>query len=82
MITAPSALLMDGMIAQTKEEGLHRKNAPKRTRQRRRMALPGMAETAVRQRLVLAGTRGISLPHEDGMATERQQLRATAAFVR
>jgi hypothetical protein len=40
MTTAPPTLLIDGTIVQTKAEGLHRKNAPKRTRQRRRIALP------------------------------------------
>ena len=55
MTTAPPTLLVDGTIVQTKEEGLHRKNAPKRTRQRRRIALPAMAASAVRRRLALAG---------------------------
>jgi len=55
MTTAPPTLLVDGTIVSTKEEGLHRKNAPKRTRQRRRIALPAMAASAVRRRLALAG---------------------------
>lgn len=55
MTTAPPTLLIDGTIVQTKAEGLHRKNAPKRTRQRRRIALPAAAASAVRRRLALAG---------------------------
>lgn len=54
MTTAPPTLLVDGTIVQTKEEGLHRKNAPKRTRRRRRIALPAMTASAVRRRLALA----------------------------
>lgn len=55
MTTAPPTLLIDGTIVQTKAEGLHRKNAPKRTRQRRRIALPAAAASAVRRRLAFAG---------------------------
>ncbi len=54
MTTAPPTLLVDGTIVQSKKEGLHRKNAPKRTRQRRRIALPVFAASAVRRRLALA----------------------------
>ena len=39
----------------TKKQGLHRKDAPERARQRRRIALPAVAAAAVRNRLVLPG---------------------------
>lgn len=51
--TAPPTMLIDGTIIQNKEQGITRKNAPKRTRQRRRVALPGLAADAVRRRLAL-----------------------------
>lgn len=52
--TAPPTMLIDGTIIQNKEQGIFRKNAPKRTRQRRRVALPALAAAAVRRRLALA----------------------------
>lgn len=52
--TAPPTMLIDGTIIQNKEQGIIRKNAPKRTRQRRRVALPALAAAAVRRRLALA----------------------------
>lgn len=55
MTSSPPTLLVDGTIVHTKKQGLHRKNAPKRARQRRRVALPAMAATAVRSRLTVAG---------------------------
>lgn len=47
-------MLIDGTIIQNKEHGIVRKNAPKRTRQRRRVALPALAVAEVRRRLALA----------------------------
>ncbi|HEY5222482.1 MAG TPA: site-specific integrase [Microbacteriaceae bacterium] len=55
MTTAPPTVLIDGTIVQTRVQGITRKNAPKRTRQRRRIALPAFAADAVRRRLALAG---------------------------
>ncbi|WP_341998806.1 site-specific integrase [Microbacterium sp. LWH7-1.2] len=55
MTTSPPTVLVDGTIVSTKKQGLHRKDAPKRARQRRRIALPAVAAAAVRNRLVLAG---------------------------
>lgn len=52
--TAPPTMLLDGTIVQTREHGITRKNAPKRTRQRRRIALPALTAAAVRRRLALA----------------------------
>lgn len=50
-----TAALIDGTITQTRELGVRRKNAPKRTRQGRRIALPSMAAAAsVTRRLALA----------------------------
>lgn len=54
MTTSPPTLLVDGTMVSTKKQGLHRKNAPKRARQRRRIALPAVAAAAVRSRLALA----------------------------
>jgi len=65
MTTSPPTVLVDGTIVSTKKQGLHRKDAPKRARQRRRIALPAMTATAVRSRLALAGpgrTRSSSRP--------------------
>lgn len=55
MTTNPATLLIDGTMVHTREQGLHRKNSPKRTRQRRRIALPAFAAAAVRRRLALTG---------------------------
>lgn len=52
--TAPPTILIDGTIIQNKEQGIVRKDAPKRTRQRRRIGLPALAADAVRRRLALA----------------------------
>lgn len=54
MTTAPPTLLVDGTIVSSREEGVHRKNSPKRARQRRRIALPAISASAVRRRLALA----------------------------
>ncbi|WP_426183518.1 tyrosine-type recombinase/integrase [Microbacterium sp. TWP3-1-2b2] len=68
MTTSPPTLLIDGTITQTRELGVRRKNAPKRTRQRRRIALPGMAAAAVRRRLALAesGAEALLFPTAKG----------------
>lgn len=55
MTTAPPTVLIDGTIIQNSVQGVTRKDAPKRTRQRRRVALPALAADAVRRRLALAG---------------------------
>lgn len=47
----PPTVLIAATITQTREEGLRRKPAPKRTRQKRRIALPALAASAVRQQL-------------------------------
>jgi integrase len=68
MTTNPPTLLIDGTITQTRELGVRRKNAPKRTRQRRRIALPSMAAAAVRRRLALAehGAEALLFPTAAG----------------
>ncbi|GAA4191228.1 site-specific integrase [Microbacterium oryzae] len=55
MTADPPVVLVDGTIVSTRSQGLHRKKAPKRARQRRSIALPAMAAAAVRRRLALAG---------------------------
>lgn len=55
MTTAPPTILINGTIVQNGVQGITRKDAPKRTRQRRRVALPVFAAAAVRRRLALAG---------------------------
>lgn len=55
MTTAPPTTLIDGTIVQNRVQGIVRKDAPKRARQRRRVALPALAADAVRRRLALAG---------------------------
>ena len=52
--TLPPTLVVNGTIVSTKTEGTHRKDSPKRSRQRRSIALPSMAAAAVRRRLALA----------------------------
>ena len=47
----PATVLIAATITQTREEGLRRKPAPKRTRQKRRIAMPALAASAVRQQL-------------------------------
>ncbi|TFC86952.1 tyrosine-type recombinase/integrase [Cryobacterium sp. TMT3-29-2] len=54
MTTLPPTLVVNGTIVSTKAEGIHRKASPKRSRQRRSIALPSMAAAAVRRRLALA----------------------------
>lgn len=56
MTTAPPTILIDGTVIQNKMQGIRRKDAPKRTRQRRRIALPALSADAVRRRLALAGS--------------------------
>ena len=52
--TLPPTLIVSGTIVSTKAQGTHRKNSPKRSRQRRSIALPSMAAAAVRRRLALS----------------------------
>lgn len=47
----PATVLIAATITQTREEGLRRKPAPKRTRQKRRITMPALAASAVRQQL-------------------------------
>ncbi|TFC25612.1 integrase [Cryobacterium sp. TMT1-3] len=47
----PPTLLIAGTITQTRAEGLRRKPSPKRSRQKRRIALPSFAATAIRRQL-------------------------------
>jgi integrase len=54
MTTRPPTLVVNGTIVSTKAEGIHRKDSPKRSRQRRSIALPSLAAAAVRRRLALA----------------------------
>ena len=54
MTTLPPTLVVNGTIVSTKAEGTHRKDSPKRFRQRRSIALPSMAAAAVRRRLAPA----------------------------
>ncbi|MBG6059694.1 integrase [Cryobacterium sp. MP_M5] len=54
-ITAePPTLTVNGTIVSNKAQGSHRKDSPKRSRQRRSIALPSLAAAAVRRRLALA----------------------------
>ena len=66
--TAPPTILIDGTVIQNKEQGIRRKDAPKRTRQRRRVALPAVAAEAVRRRLALAekGPEALLFPTKTG----------------
>lgn len=50
----PPTVLIAATITQTREEGLQRKPAPKRTRQKRRIALPSLTSAAIRQQLANA----------------------------
>lgn len=50
----PPTMLIAGTITQTRTEGLRRKPSPKRTRQKRRIALPSFAATSIRQQLAEA----------------------------
>jgi len=49
--TSPPTVLIAGTITQTREEGLQRKPSPKRSRQKRRIALPSFAAAAIRHQL-------------------------------
>lgn len=68
MTTAPPTILIDGTVIQNKAQGIQRKNAPKRTRQPRRVALPALAADAVRRRLALAekGLEALLFPTKTG----------------
>jgi integrase len=54
MTTRPPTLVVNGTIVSNRTQGTHRKDSPKRSRQRRSIALPSMAAAAVRHRLSLA----------------------------
>lgn len=49
----PPTALVNATMQQSRKEGNRRKNAPKRTRQRRRIALPSFAAAAVRSQLTV-----------------------------
>ena len=53
--TSPPTVLIAGTITQTREEGLRRKPSPKRSRQKRRVALPSFSAAAIRRQLAEAG---------------------------
>jgi integrase len=59
MTTSPPTVIVNGTIVSNRTEGTYRKDSPKRSRQRRTIALPSMAAAAVRRRLAIAE------PHED-----------------
>lgn len=65
---AREELMSRGTVIQNKAQGVQRKNAPKRTRQRRRVALPALAADAVRRRLALAdkGPEALLFPTKTG----------------
>lgn len=50
----PATVLIAGTIKQSKANGLYRKNTPKRSRQKRRVALPSFAAAAIRRQLATA----------------------------
>jgi integrase len=50
----PPTALVNATIKQTKVQGLYRKPSPKRTRQKRRIALPSFTAAAVRSQLARA----------------------------
>ncbi|TAM71343.1 MAG: integrase [Microbacteriaceae bacterium] len=50
----PATVLIAGTIKQSKAKGLYRKNTPKRSRQKRRIALPSFAAAAIRSQLAHA----------------------------
>jgi integrase len=52
---SPPTALVDATIKQTKAKGLYRKPSPKRTRQKRKIALPSFTAAAVRSQLARAG---------------------------
>ena len=53
--SSPPSALVDATIKQTKKNGLYRKPSPKRTRQKRRIALPSFTAAAVRSQLARTG---------------------------
>lgn len=54
LTSAPPTLSINGTIVQNSAQGIFRKDSPKHSRQRRRIALPAMAASALRRRLALA----------------------------
>ncbi len=54
LTSAPPILSINGTIVQNSAQGIFRKGSPKHSRQRRRIALPAMAASALRRRLALA----------------------------
>jgi integrase len=50
----PATVLIAGTIKQSKANGLYRKNTPKRSRQKRRVALPSFSAAAIRRQLATA----------------------------
>lgn len=52
----PATVLIAGTIKQSKSNGLYRKHSPKRGRQKRRIATPSFAASALRGQLADAGT--------------------------
>ena len=61
MTTSPPTVIVSGTIVSNRTEGTYRKDSPKRSRQRRTIALPSMAAAAVRRRLALAEPLGDAL---------------------
>jgi len=53
--SSPPTALVDATTKQTKAKGLYRKPSPKRTRQKRKIALPSFTAAAVRSQLARAG---------------------------
>lgn len=51
----PPSALVNATIKQTKKQGIYRKSSPKRTRQKRRIALPSFTAGAVRSQLARTG---------------------------
>lgn len=51
----PPTVVIAATVTQTRTEGIRRKPAPKRTRQKRRIALPGFAAAAIRRQLTNTG---------------------------
>ncbi len=53
--SSPPSALVNATIKQTKKQGVYRKPSPKRTRQKRRIALPSFTAAAVRSQLAPTG---------------------------
>ncbi len=53
--SSPPSALVNATIKQTKKQGVYRKPSPKRTRQKRRIALPSFTAAAVRSQLARTG---------------------------